>query len=365
MLAALLSPALGAQGAAASRIADRAAAALRNDPIYVDPGAQYKPDPAEVRELRERIASSHAGPMFIAVLPAHAAEELGGDPAAVARLLRRRLNRPGTYAVVVGATFRGTSSSLPAGAAPRFAAEAFDAHQEEGVGQTLLDFVNRVGDARTGRSPGGGSGGVVGAVLGGLAAVLAALLGVAAFRWWRNTEGLRQVRRAARDDLASLAEDLRALDLEAEPYAGVLARYARAEHLLDRARSPEDLEPVSAQLERARYELTRAGALVDGREPPERRPPCFFDPRHGPSTREIEWSADGAPPRVVGACEADARRIEQGVEPDTRHVLVGGRPVPYWAAPAAFGPWLAGYYATESGASGTASRASGTGQPRP
>ena len=33
--------------------------------------------------------------------------------------------------------------------------------------------------------------------------------------------------------------------------------------------------------------------LLDGRKPPERRPPCFFDPRHGPSSRDVEWAPPG------------------------------------------------------------------------
>ena len=90
--------------------------------------------------------------------------------------------------------------------------------------------------------------------------------------------------------------------------------------------------------------MTQARALLEGLEPPEPRPPCFFDPRHGPSTREVEWPSDGAAPRLVAACEDDARRVDQGTNPHTRHVLVEGKPVPYWTAPPAFGPWRAGWY---------------------
>jgi hypothetical protein len=153
------------------------------------------------------------------------------------------------------------------------------------------------------------------------------------------------VRRAVRDDLAFLAEDVRDLERRGlspaaeTAYARALACYERAERAADRARSPAELEPAAAALAEGRYELARASALLAGSEPPERRPPCFFDPRHGPAARDVEWSS-----RVVAACEADAERIERGAEPETRHVLANGRRVPYWSAPPAFDAWRNGYY---------------------
>jgi hypothetical protein len=165
---------------------------------------------------------------------------------------------------------------------------------------------------------------------------------------------LRRVRRAARDDLASFAEDIRALEgavtnpAAAEPYAAALAAFERAELACDRVRSPEDLRLVAARLERGRFDLARAQALVEGREEPERRPPCFFDPRHGPSVREVEWSEEGAAPRRVAACAADAERLARGADPETRHVMVDGRAVPYWNAPPEFRPWLEGQYGTRT-----------------
>jgi hypothetical protein len=90
--------------------------------------------------------------------------------------------------------------------------------------------------------------------------------------------------------------------------------------------------------------MTAAHALLDGKQPPERRPPCFFDPRHGPSTRDVEWAPPGGAPRKVPVCEADAQAVERGEEPASREVLVGGRSVPYWNAPPYFGPWAGGYF---------------------
>jgi len=153
------------------------------------------------------------------------------------------------------------------------------------------------------------------------------------------------VRRAARDDLASFAADARGLEAAAtspsasEAYRAALAAYERAELACDHARSPEDLRVVASTVALGRHELARARALLDGDEAPPPRRPCFFDARHGPGVREVEWDS-----RRVAACEADAERLERGAAPDVRHVLVDGRPVPYWDAPPEFRPWIEGQY---------------------
>jgi hypothetical protein len=88
-----------------------------------------------------------------------------------------------------------------------------------------------------------------------------------------------------------------------------------------------------------------ADATVEGRPVPERRPPCFFDPRHGPSTRDVEWSPDGGAPRLVPACEADAQRVERGEEPHSRQVASRGAMMPYWAAGPMYGGYFGGFLA--------------------
>ena len=73
-------------------------------------------------------------------------------------------------------------------------------------------------------------------------------------------------------------------------YEAALGAYERASAAVDRARTPQELEPVGAAVEEGRYAMASARARLEGKEPPERTPPCFFDPRHGPSAREVEWS---------------------------------------------------------------------------
>ena len=107
-----------------------------------------------------------------------------------------------------------------------------------------------------------------------------------------------EVREAAQDDLLALADDIRELDLDIEmpdadgaakrDYSAALGYYERAARAFDRARTPADLEAVSTALEEGRFAMTSAKARLEGRPPPERRPPCFFDPRHGPSVRDVE-----------------------------------------------------------------------------
>jgi hypothetical protein len=215
--------------------------------------------------------------------------------------------------------------------------------------------VDSVGAERSGGSGGQGEGG-------GFPWFLAALVGLpVAVLWWRRRRRARvdaaelaDVKREVEGDVLALAEEIRALDVDLElaqadprardDYAAALDGYERASRALDRARTPEELEPVAAALEEGRYAMASARARVDGSALPERRPPCFFDPRHGPSSRDVEWAPPDGVPRPVPACEADAQRVERGLEPAAREVLVGGVRTPYWNAPSAYGPYAGGFF---------------------
>jgi uncharacterized membrane protein YgcG len=163
-----------------------------------------------------------------------------------------------------------------------------------------------------------------------------------------------EVRSAAQDDLVSLGEDIRSLDIDVampgvsadvkQRYEQAVEAYKRASEIFDRAKRPEDLAPVSETLEEGRYAMAYAKALLEGRPPPERTPPCFFDPRHGPSTEEVQWAPPGGTPRPVPACAADALRVKEGFEPHGRQVSVNGRPTDYWNAPRHYGPWAGGFF---------------------
>ncbi len=353
----------GAAPAWAGPEVDQAASALRTDPVYVDADAELRLTAAQERGLEARIARAKAGPLFVAIMPEAATAEAGGDAAGVVRLLRSEVGQRGTYAVVAGRSFRAGSDVVPAG---ELATAAIEEHGREGVAATLADFVDRV--ARERRDPGagaggsgggGGEGGGSGLVLLGLLAVGGGVFTLSRIRRRRREAAeqaaqVEDLRLAARDDLVALGDDVRAIDLDiempgADPRArealGVaLARYEEAEAAHDRVRRPEDFEPITKALEEGRWAMEVAKAHLARRTPPERRPPCFLDPRHGPSTRDVEWAPPGGEPRPVPVCEADAVRIESGDDPHAREVMAGGRRVPYYDAPGYFGPFAGGYF---------------------
>jgi len=341
--------------AAAGPIIDRAVAALHSDPVYVDPAAELAPSAADQDRLRTKVDGAGAGPVYIAILPNAAELEAGGSPDGVLQGIHTGLRLKGTYAAVIGTHFRaGSDGVLPKGVAGRLATEALAAHRGAGVTATLLDFIDRVAAERRGGAGGSGgqpsgTGGVVIALL--VAAVVAFLLFQAVRRRRRSNDELAEVKAAAHDDLVSLAGDVQKLEqpVESNPqakqeYTQALDSYDKASGSYDRATQPRQLEAVATALEEGRWHMSAAQTLLDGNTPPERRPPCFFDPRHGPSTRDVDWAPPGGTPRKVPACEPDALAVEAGAQPASREVLTGGRKVPYWSAPPYFGPWAGGYF---------------------
>jgi hypothetical protein len=362
LLLALIALALALPGSAlAGPIVDGAAQALASDPVYVHPDAEAAVSEEDADRLRERIGTTGAGPLYIAILPSAARNEAGGDTTELVRLLATSLGRPGTYAVVAGGQFRAGSTVLERGEAARLATDAFEERSEDGVTATLLAFVDNVGAARRGEPEPAGSedsGGSDGGSFWPILAVAGA--GAAGFVLWRRRRRMRRDREAlaqgkavAQEDLLALADDIRALDLDVEmpdvdpdakaDYGRAVEAYERADRAYDTARRNDDLAAVSSALEEGRYAMASAKARLEGREPPERRPPCFFDPRHGPSERDVSWAPPGGEVRLVPACAADALRIEEGEEPAQREVLVGGQRVPYWGVPGLM-PYAGGFY---------------------
>ena len=358
LVATLVVLSLPAAAAALRGTLDQAATALRSDPVYSDPSAERRLSPADERRVRSAIGGD-SGPVYIAVLPKRAVSEAGGDPSAALARIAREVGEPGTYAAVIGQSFRAgaTAGVLPRGEAGRLADEALAANSSRGTAPVLVDFVHRVADARRGgggSGGGGGGGGFPGWLL-ALLAIPAALFG---FNRWqrrkRERAELEEVKRVARDDLVALGDDIRALDLDVQMpnadqeakahYGRAVECYQQAEDAFGRARRPEDMERVTSLLEEGRYAMTAAKARLEGKPVPERRPPCFFDPRHGPSTTDVEWAPPGGAPRPVPVCAADAQRIQDGLEPDARKVPVDGRMVPYWNAGPAYGPWAGGFF---------------------
>ena len=339
-----------AGNATAGAIIDRTATALQSNPVYVDPSAEKSITSAQAERLRTEIETKGHGPIYIAVLPNAAIDEAGGDAVGVANELHRQLGNPGVYAVVAGGHFRALSSDLGEGKAGKLATQAFNAHRNDGIAATLVDFVDRVGAERSGKGGGRSFRSV------GLFPIL--LIGGILFFGYRklkvrraDSDRFREVRETAREDLVALAEDVQGLEQKVETnepakrdYLAALEQYSRASDAFDRARTPAQLAPIAEALEEGRYLMASAESRLEGKEPPERRPACFFDPRHGPSVRDVEWTPPGGQPRQVPACAADAVRIEDGEEPASRQVRAGGQLTPYWAAGPMYGGYFGGFF---------------------
>jgi hypothetical protein len=321
------------------------------DPVYVDADVRDELPASQEEGLEEQIRRAGGG-IFVAVFPQGA-----GTPGEIGRQILQGTRQPGTYGVVVGSRFEAGSTDLRRGQAARLAAQAASGNS---LSQGLAEFVTSVDEARSnaggapvsrGNDESGGGGFL--ALLGILALAFGVLTFIKSRRRKREDEAqMADVRRVVTDDLAALGADIRALDLDVEMpgvdpeakqrYGEAVEAYIRAEEALDRGRTPEDFEPIGKELEEGRYDIAAARALLEGNQPPERRPPCFFDPRHGPSVADLEWAPPGGQPRPVPVCAADAVRLEEGEEPMSREIVLGGQRMPYWQAPGQFAPFYAG-----------------------
>ncbi len=135
------------------------------------------------------------------------------------------------------------------------------------------------------------------------------------------------------DELRDLDLDVVGLDLDdaaRTKYTEALDAYENAKQAMNMARLSSDATAVAHILEEGRYAMACVRAAAKGEPAPERRAPCFFDPSHGPSARNVMWTPDGGTPREVPACALDAARVTSGANPHIRMVQQGYQTVPYW-----------------------------------
>jgi hypothetical protein len=170
----------------------------------------------------------------------------------------------------------------------------------------------------------------------------------------RRAADLDAVRRVADEDVTRFGEELQLLDTEMltarldpaarQDYQRALDSYEAAKDALDRVTESDQIRHVTQALEDGRYAVACVQARAAGQPLPVRRPPCFFNPAHGPSTTDIQWAPPGGQERQVPVCAADADRVAQGAEPDIRTVQQGVGRVPYWQGGPAYSPWASGYF---------------------
>lgn len=218
-----------------------------------------------------------------------------------------------------------------------------------GIGATTVRFAEAIDAASDGSGSGAGASVLV--VI-AVAAVVAAG-GVLVLRRRARRADARDVdtaRSEIRAQLEAVAteilENADAVDRSADAEAIALFREANAAYVRigDAIEGTTDLSELAGlgdEVDRARWQLEAAEALVEGRTPPPPPEPdapaaCFFDPTHKPGTVEatLRTPAGDKDVRVCGRC---AERLERGEVPEPRMIDVGGRRVPAARAPRSHG----------------------------
>ncbi|MFF3766212.1 hypothetical protein ACFYYR_19330 [Streptomyces sp. NPDC001922] len=372
LAAALVLVAVMAPGARAADGLDSAAAALKQGPVYVDPRAASQLPPADANALADKIKKADK-PVFVAVLPA--TSEFPSST--LLQDLRTKTGITGVYAVALGDRFdAGADSSVMSRNTVDNLTGAAARSGDGNVKATVTGFVDQAIEQANGHAPDSWSGGsntdtgtstgynkVGGAGLAVTFGILLAVAGTTVFlvsrrgkkrRAERERVQLATLRPVVDEDITAFGEELERIDFDPsapatddamrEDYARALDCYDRAKRAMDGARRPDDVRGVTQALDDGRFALTTLEARRDGQPLPDRRPPCFFDPRHGPSVQDVQWAPEGAGERSVPVCAADAARIADGEEPMGRTVDTPSGRRPYWEAGPLYSPWAYGYF---------------------
>jgi len=184
-----------------------------------------------------------------------------------------------------------------------------------------------------------------------------AIVGVVGFMLWRNSRRDKEVIEGRLDeaqaelkgqldiianeildlsDRVTVAENDEAL----AHYRAANDTYTEVSEASEVAGTLTDLEALSDRLDRARWQLEAAEALVEGRdvppEPEDRPSHCFFDPAHRAGVEEAEIRTP-AGSKMVSVCRDCASKLRKGETPTPRSINVGGRPVPAPRAPRSYG----------------------------
>ncbi|GAA4991496.1 hypothetical protein GCM10023205_74480 [Yinghuangia aomiensis] len=370
LLLALAMLPLSAGRAQAAAGVSEIAASLRADPVYADPAASDVLPATTANALRATIHDS-GKPVFVVAVPADS-PLASSSRADVLSALRQQVGHPGVYAVAVGRVFDAASdaSVLTHERLATLKSDALAAHQGDGPGLFTQFVDGAVHDANAhGASGSAGSTGTASSNRHGSAVALAVfglvvLGGVGGALWLRRrgrqrrTEReqaeLAQVRPTVDEDITAYGEllDRTAFDPAAadaddamrDDWTQALDAYDRAKTAMRNARRPDDVRAVGEALDAGRFALATLAARRAGEPLPQRRPPCFFDPRHGASVRDTAWTPSGGTPRTVPVCAADAARLDDGLEPEGRQVETPSGRRPYWEAGPAYAPWAMGWY---------------------
>lgn len=366
--AALL--AMSSTAHAAPATIDDAARALRQGPVYVDPAASGQLSASQEAALEKKITDADK-PVFVAVLPATSQY----PPEDLLQNLRTDTGITGVYAVRLGDGFDAGADPqvMPTRAVENLTTLVKAPGTDTGTAAQLNAFVDRAVDEARGSAPASWSGGdnaddgatngtpVTGLIVLGGVALLGGGTALAVVRRNRRRKeeeeraALEKLRVVVDEDITAYGETLDRLDFHpAEKgaddamridYERALDSYEDAKSRMGDAQHPSDVRGVTQALEDGRFSLAVLEARRTGDALPARRPPCFFDPRHGPAVADVLWTPSGGSAREVPVCGADEVRLREGEDPLSRTVDVGdGRRRPYWEAGPAYGPWAGGYF---------------------
>jgi hypothetical protein len=143
--------------------------------------------------------------------------------------------------------------------------------------------------------------------------------------------------------IVDLADDPRVDSINGarDHYRQASETYQEAEGRLTSATALPELEDLSDDLDRARWQLDASQALIEGKTPPPEPQPeatvaCFFDPTHG-AGREQATLQTSAGSKVVMVCDQCAEKLRRGENPDPRQIPYDTRPVPAPQAPRSHG----------------------------
>ncbi|GAA0604065.1 hypothetical protein [Streptomyces crystallinus] len=354
---------------AASGVAE-VAAALKKAPVYVDPAATAQLSPAQADALAKKIKDADK-PLFVAVLPATAAYPKN----TLLRNLRTDTGVTGLYAVRLGGAFNAGADRkvISPQAVDNLKTAVRDPGTATDASTQLNAFVDRAlptmrghapaswgGSASSGSSGSDGGASATALVTTGAIVVAGGAGAYALVRRRRKRRAeeeraaLQRLQVVVDEDITAFGEELDRLDFHpAEAgaddamradYERALDSYETSKTLMAAARHPADVRGVTQALEDGRFSLATLAARREHRPLPERRAPCFFDPRHGPSVEDATWSPAGGAPREVPVCLADATRLRDGQDPLVREVETDGGRRPYYDAGPAYGPWAGGYF---------------------
>ncbi|PZF81855.1 hypothetical protein [Jiangella anatolica] len=349
-----------------NRYLDEVAVELAEPGVWVDPDAADAIGTAEAAELDEAAAAAPAG-MRIAVVPAwrldpEGQERLFGrtllyEGEELASQLYDRVGVDGVYLVmsVADSSYdgRGLWGVQHSEDGPTY-------HVEDAIDQAvdccapdygpMIDrFIDRASDVDhpfyVDAAPwAGGAAGIAGLWWGGTA--------LSARRRRRADEQrhLDVVRPMLTEEVIELSD--RVSDLPTTSDIGqagltkeILDTVEKARHRLDKAATDGDVQAVTSLLGTARYKIACLEALQQGRPVPEPTPPCFFDPRHGPSTQERPWTPSYGVRRNTPVCDQCAVRLDAGEAPQARQA---GRDS-YWEGGEDLVAYIEGYWSGSAG----------------